>query len=93
MTSSFLVTVQNKAGLHARPCGVLVQYIVSNNISAKLSYAGREVDADSILDLLSLCAPNGAEIMVSMCAPDACAQHYISVLFAKQFGLNEGVHR
>ncbi|MES2253048.1 MAG: HPr family phosphocarrier protein [Pseudomonadota bacterium] len=89
MTSSFIVTVQNKGGLHARPCGVLVQYIVANNINAKLGYAGKEVDADSILDLLSLCAPNGAEITVYISSPGADAGQHISALFINQFGLSE----
>jgi phosphocarrier protein HPr len=66
MNLSFTTVVHNEGGMHARPCGALVQYVVSNNLDVTLRYAEREVNADSVLDILSLCIPKGAEISITI---------------------------
>ena len=84
--------------MHARPCGALVQYIVTNNLNVTLRYQNKEVLADSVLDLLSLCIPKGAEVSVDIASDrenctgnesasiEAAAQD-IKTLFANQFNL------
>lgn len=62
MSFSFSVVVKNEGGLHARPASVFVHYFVINGIDAAVCYDDREVSAHSMLDVLSLCVPQGGEI-------------------------------
>jgi phosphocarrier protein HPr len=57
-------TITNQLGLHARSSARLVQ--VSQSFSADLfiRFDGQEVDGKSILNLLTLACPFGAEITV-----------------------------
>ena len=59
------LTIRNKVGLHARPAALFVQ--TANRFKSKVVAAreGREVNAKSILSVLSLGADQGAVVMVS----------------------------
>lgn len=51
------VRVPNPAGLHARPCQAIAQIAQRHQASLRVGCDGQEVDARSILELMTLCAP------------------------------------
>lgn len=51
------VRVPNPAGLHARPCQAIAQVVQRHQASLRVACDGQEVDARSILELMTLCAP------------------------------------
>lgn len=63
--------IQNRQGLHARPAATLVRLLRTTKSSVKFSYRRQTVDAQSILGLLMLAAPQNAWITVSVDGPDA----------------------
>jgi phosphotransferase system HPr (HPr) family protein len=54
----------NAAGLHARPCHAIVSLALEYACELRISLDGREVDARSILELMTLCAPQGSELLL-----------------------------
>jgi phosphocarrier protein HPr len=52
--------IMNKVGLHARPASQFVQTAKKFKCSVRLAYGGREVDAKSILSVLTLGVNAGA---------------------------------
>ncbi len=58
------VKVGNEQGLHARPCRMISQIAMSYQCDIKLIKDGYEVNAKSIMGLLSLAAPQGAIITI-----------------------------
>ncbi len=46
--------IENEIGLHARPAAVFVDYAGDFNSEIKLCYQGKEVNAKSIISVLSL---------------------------------------
>ena len=46
--------IENKIGLHARPAAVFVDYASDYKSKIKISHQGKEVNAKSIISLLSL---------------------------------------
>lgn len=65
------VTINNPSGLHARPAANLVKTANMFKASIKVRYADREVDAKSILGVLSLGAGRGSIITLSAEGEDA----------------------
>lgn len=64
------VTVINRHGLHARPSAKLVE--TANHFQSRISifYGDHEVNAKSIMSLLTLGAPNGARLKLKAEGPD-----------------------
>jgi phosphotransferase system HPr (HPr) family protein len=59
-----LVTVPNKSGLHARPCHALASAAQAYASSLEIACGGRRVNGKSILELMTLCAGQGAELEI-----------------------------
>jgi phosphocarrier protein len=81
------VTLLNELGLHARPAAKLAQEAQKFKASIKLQYGDREVDAKSILDILTLAVPGGSTLTLCADGEDAeDAIFYLKQLFAEKFG-------
>jgi phosphocarrier protein len=80
------VDVLNEQGLHARPAARLAQE--AQRFAARMSLVvdEAEVDAKSILDILSLAAAKGTRIVVRASGDDAhAAVEHIAALFNNRF--------
>lgn len=80
------VILRNKWGLHARPAAKLAQEAQKFDSDIKLGLDGREVDAKSILDVLTLAASGGTRLQIVAAGSDAeRALAHLSGLFASRF--------
>jgi len=61
----------NHQGLHMRPCGAIAAAAARFQSNITLSLSDRQVNAKSILDLMTLGAPKGTELAVEVEGPDA----------------------
>lgn len=81
-----VVCVKNELGLHARPAGKVAQLAQSFQADIAFWVADQQADAKSILDILSLAAPQGTEICIKASGSDASeALEQISQLFHDKF--------
>ncbi|MHC0039691.1 phosphocarrier protein HPr [Pseudoneobacillus sp. C159] len=64
-------TITSESGLHARPATVLVQTVGSFNSEVQLEYNGKSVNLKSIMGVMSLGVPAGAQIKVTAEGTDA----------------------
>ncbi|MGO9114411.1 MAG: HPr family phosphocarrier protein [Thermoguttaceae bacterium] len=64
-TSTRTVVVTNRHGLHARPALVIVKTVQGYDAQVTIRRGNQIVDAASILDLLSLGAAQGTELVLS----------------------------
>jgi phosphocarrier protein HPr len=79
--------IQNKVGLHARPASLFVQKAKKFKCSLRLSFGGREIDAKSILSVLTLGVNEGARVVLRAEGEDAAeAIAEISALVDSNFG-------
>jgi phosphocarrier protein HPr len=60
--SERVVTVGSTSGLHARPAKLFVQAATRQPVKVRISAGGREVDARSMLGVLSLGVTHGTEV-------------------------------
>jgi phosphotransferase system HPr (HPr) family protein len=67
------LTVRHEAGLHARPAALFIQTAAQFESDIKVSYGGREVNAKSILSVLTLGANQGAVVTIRAEGGDADA--------------------
>ncbi len=82
-----MIRVGNSLGLHARPAGKISQEAQRYAASITVHSNGMEADAKSILDLLSLAAPQGTELRLRAQGPDAAeAISGLTQLFEEMFG-------
>ena len=82
-----MVTVVNTLGLHARPAAKVVDCAARYGSDIKLIYNEKEVDAKSIMSVLLLAAPCGAELSLKINGDDeAAALQAMTELFANGFG-------
>lgn len=82
-----IIRVGNSLGLHARPAGKISQEAQRYQCSITVHSCDAEADAKSILDLLSLAAPQGTELTLRAQGPDAVdAISGVSKLFEDMFG-------
>ena len=82
-----IIRVGNSLGLHARPAGKISQEAQRYQCSITVHSCDAEADAKSILDLLSLAAPQGTELTLRAHGPDAVdAISGVSKLFEDMFG-------
>ncbi len=82
-----VVKVLNTLGLHARPAAKVVDCAARYASDIKLIYHEKEVDAKSIMSVLLLAAPCGAELSLKINGDDeAAALQAMMELFADGFG-------
>lgn len=80
------ITIRNKLGLHARAAAKIVQ--TSTQFQSRISIIknGREADAKSMLDILTLSCPQGTRIELCAEGKDAAeALAALTVLFDNKF--------
>lgn len=81
------VVVANQLGLHARPAAKLAQEAQKFACSVALILEDQEVDAKSILDILTLAAAQGSKIDLKANGADAAdALNHLEELFKGRFG-------
>jgi phosphocarrier protein HPr len=82
-----IIRVGNSLGLHARPAGKISQEAQRYAASITVHSCDMVADAKSILDLLTLAAPQGTELTLRAQGPDADdAISSLSKLFEDMFG-------
>jgi len=80
------VVVANENGLHARPAGKLAQHAQSFEANIHIVHEDHEVDAKSILDVLTLAAGPGDRLMIRASGSDAAAAaDSLEALFKNKF--------
>lgn len=85
--SSTLITIVNPLGLHARPAAKLVDCATRYSSDIKIQYQAQTIDAKSIMSVLMLAAPCGAELEVTAMGEDeAEALDALNALFENGFG-------
>ena len=67
------VQVKSEHGLHIRPCTVLAQTAAKFQCRVRIGAGNRMVDAKSILDLMTLAAAAGTDLVVETEGSDAAA--------------------
>ena len=81
------VTVENKAGLHARPAALIAEAAQKFECDVFLSLNGMKVNAKSILEIMLLAAEKGSEILIiASGGEEDRAVKTIKELFDKKFG-------
>lgn len=86
-TVSAEVRVGNELGLHARPAAKLAQEAQRFDCDIFLVSGDQEVDAKSILDILTLAAQHGGRMQIRATGQDAAeALQALTGLFKSRFG-------
>ena len=81
------ITVINPLGLHARPAAKLVDCASRFSSEIKLNYQDKNIDAKSIMSVLMLAAPMGAELELNISGEDEeAALAALEQLFESGFG-------
>jgi phosphotransferase system HPr (HPr) family protein len=81
------VTVKAPHGLHIRPCTLVAQQAMKFQSRIRLTKPGVQADAKSILELMTLGAVHGSELMLEVDGPDAAdALQQLAGLFDTDFG-------
>ena len=84
---STVITVPNKAGLHARAAAKLVATASAFQSRIELANEEKRVDGKSILALMLLAAPQGSELTLTLDGADEQdALDAILILLAERFG-------
>ena len=79
--------IVNPLGLHARPAAALVQAVIGFDADVRIQLNGNEINAKSIMGLLTLAAGQGTEIEVICRGTDAdAALDAVLKLVAAGFG-------
>lgn len=60
----------NKSGLHARPAALFIKTAADFKSDIEIIYNGERLNAKSIMNILSLALPMGAEITISALGED-----------------------
>ncbi len=80
------IMVINPLGLHARPAAKVVDCAARFTSEIRISYQHEEIDAKSIMSVLMLAAPSGAELNVAITGDDEnAAMIALEALFAGGF--------
>ena len=80
------ITIRNKLGLHARAAAKIVQTTTQFQSRISIIKNGREADAKSMLDILTLSCPQGTRIELCAEGKDAAeALAALTVLFNNKF--------
>jgi phosphocarrier protein len=84
------IVVSNRLGLHARAAAKLAHLLGGFRAHATLGFRNRSVNAKSILGLMTLAAPLGSELLLTLDGPDeAEALAAVQELFALRFDEGE----
>ena len=65
------VTIRNPQGLHARPADLFVTIASRFDASVEVVKNGERVDGKSILDILTLAATSGTQLLIEATGHDA----------------------
>ena len=88
MSKSESVTIEHNLGLHLRAAGALVQLAARYQSELSIRYGGLTANGKSIMSVLSLAAPCGAELDISAEGKDADeAVNSIVELIRQNFGI------
>jgi phosphoenolpyruvate-protein phosphotransferase/dihydroxyacetone kinase phosphotransfer subunit len=83
----FDIQVPNRLGLHARPATRIVQLVAEHGISMQISHRGKQADARSLNQILTLGARGGDTVTVSIGgSAAAAARQALETLAAEHFG-------
>lgn len=86
-TRSGKATVINELGLHARPAAMIAKLAINAQSDIWLCKNGEQVDASSIIDILSLGCPKGTDVTLKIeNSEDMNILNKIIKLFKKGFG-------
>lgn len=86
------IHITNPHGLHARPCLAIVNTVRRYHAQVTVRKNGQTADAASILDLMSLGATQGTELVLAAKGPDAQqALNALAHLLANEFDVLAGV--
>ncbi|MBE0342452.1 phosphocarrier protein HPr [Paenibacillus sp. 28ISP30-2] len=64
-------TVIDELGIHTRPASILVQAASQYNAEVNIEYNGRSINLKSIVGVMSLGVPHGAQIQIAAVGSDA----------------------
>lgn len=64
------VIVTSEHGLHARPASNIVQYLDNKSSLVTFTFNGQTINAKSILGILTLAAPQGSKILITVSGND-----------------------
>lgn len=82
-----VVRVGNSLGIHARPAGKISQEAQRYQAQVIIKANDMEADGKSILDILTLAAPQGTELLIRTQGPDAVqAMQGLTQVFDELFG-------
>jgi len=70
-TCTRTVTVTNGDGLHARPCVAIVKAVSRHQANVTIHKGAQSVSAASVIDLLSLAATQGTELVLTATGAEA----------------------
>jgi len=88
MSKNESVTIEHNLGLHLRAAGALVQLAARYQSKLSIRYGGLTANGKSIMSVLSLAAPCGAELNISAEGKDADeAVKSIVELIRQNFGI------
>ncbi len=66
-----LAKVKNTSGLHARPATTITKILQNRKAKVQLTYNGKSVDARSAMGIITLAAPENAELTIEVEGIDA----------------------
>ena len=85
-TATRTVRIAHQNGLHLRPCSAIVDAVNRHRAKVIVQYGNQSANAASILDLLSLGAASGTELVLSATGAEAeAALESVADLFASRF--------
>jgi phosphotransferase system HPr (HPr) family protein len=91
---SRVIVIQNAQGLHARPAEMFVRLAKQFHSRIELVHEGRRVEARSIIDLLTLGAGPGTELLLEADGDDAeAAVEALAQLVENRFGTEENTEQ
>ncbi|MFH0953595.1 MAG: HPr family phosphocarrier protein [Verrucomicrobiota bacterium] len=70
-TCELPATVQNAMGIHCRPSAVIIKEAAGYPGQIRVSAGQRECDPRSVMHLMALGLPQGAEVTIRVTGPDA----------------------
>jgi phosphotransferase system HPr (HPr) family protein len=88
---SRMLSVNNPQGIHARPAHLIVRRLQPFQAKVEFVKENQRVDGRSILELLTLAAEQGTQLVIEANGPDARqALDAVAELFAANFAEPEG---
>jgi phosphotransferase system HPr (HPr) family protein len=83
---SITLTLSNQLGLHTRPATLIVQFLQEIKSTIHFTHKQRRINAKSVLNLLTLAAKSGEEIIIEAQGEDAAqALEGLTHLFNNRF--------